>query len=179
MYRGVDDALTQATHWLVQQRRPGSKRQIVVFDVDDTIVANGRPEVEVPEGVIMLQIASRLGYSVHLLTARGDSPMGRTMTIAHVFSKSGVVADPLHMRDPSMLDVPGFKCGARRRLVREGNEIVLAVGNEWYDTSDRPFPREDEFYFAVGRDVGCGAMASLKLPQTPQTPQTSGGGNDD
>lgn len=137
--RQPSPVLQWAQIYLETERRKWPKgRLAVVFDIDDTaILVKSMPDGKVLKAFRELyNKALSLGYEIYFVTARPDERGNRSYTQAELRKLGFGKYSGLALMPTSFLRHPNYslyKAEQRRSINDLGRQIVLNLGDTWYD----------------------------------------------
>ena len=157
---GLGEALRWATI-LIENESRLYPRPAVILDVDGTILKTQPEETVCLRGLHHLAVRCyQLGVALVVVTARESSPPALDF-LEEQLAQCGITAQLIYMRRPGK-DPRAMKAAARLD-VGQAYKLLLSVGDQWWDITDEPVPRElaDERVY-IGRTAAC--LGFVKLP---------------
>jgi predicted secreted acid phosphatase len=117
---------------LINQHRPAKKNDMVVFDIDETLIdLNGEPMFDV---IDFYRYVKTIGFNTSIITARPGLTENIKITMDEL-SRVGVTGyHTIYFRDPSQMDVEKYKLNCRKKLFVDGFNTVMSLGDMHWDT---------------------------------------------
>lgn len=111
------------------------KNSAVIFDIDDTLIAepNGR-RIE-PVCKFYNSVLQR-GIKTVLITARPAYERTIQWTKCQLQDADITGYDSIYFRDPSEQDIPEYKKSSRKNVWERGINVVMSVGDMWWDVGE-------------------------------------------
>jgi predicted secreted acid phosphatase len=116
---------------LINNNRPAKDRDVVVFDIDDTLINTlGEPIMDVMEFYKYVKI---IGFKTIIITAREGTPLNIKLTIDEL--KRFGISDyqGIYFRDPTQLNIEQYKINSRKNVLNLGFNTVMSVGDMYWD----------------------------------------------
>jgi predicted secreted acid phosphatase len=117
---------------LINNCRPAKERDVVVFDIDETLIdIRGEPMFDVIE---FYKYVMAIGFRTVIITAREGTTGNIKLTIEEL-SRFGINGySSIYFRLPSQLNIEQYKINSRKSVLDNGFNTVMSVGDMYWDT---------------------------------------------